>query len=195
MKENENPLWSSALCARREGISWDPLDFPDNHVIVDLVGGKPGKSPLGILPMLDEECITTGGSSEGWCSKMQRTHGSNPHFEVVKLRQNNFIVHHFAGDLATRDSPSLQVTPLVIPTMTFQSCVFMSWWETNSQALTHAGLLKHCSGINSGLCSYESSIINAMVEALRPAFYPKYDPVLVLMPCGCLNGRGNMRKT
>ncbi|CAK9000645.1 Myosin-6 (AtMYA2) [Durusdinium trenchii] len=82
---------------RREGISWDPLDFPDNHVIVDLVGGKPGKSPLGILPMLDEECITTGGSSEGWCSKMQRTHGSNPHFEVVKLRQNNFIVHHFAG--------------------------------------------------------------------------------------------------
>lgn len=82
---------------RREGIEWDPLDFPDNHAIVDLVGGKPGKTPLGILPMLDEECITTGGSSEGWCSKMQRAHGSNRHFDVVKLRQNNFVVHHFAG--------------------------------------------------------------------------------------------------
>ena len=41
--------------ARREGIHWDPLDFPDNHAIVDLVGGKVGKTPLGILPMLDEE--------------------------------------------------------------------------------------------------------------------------------------------
>lgn len=44
-----------------------------------------------------QECITTGGSSEGWCSKMQRAYGSHRHFGVVKLRQNNFIVHHFAG--------------------------------------------------------------------------------------------------
>ena len=49
------------IASRREGIQWDPLDFPDNHAIVDLVGGKVGKTPLGILPMLDEErCLTSG---------------------------------------------------------------------------------------------------------------------------------------
>ena len=32
---------------RREGIRWDPLDFPDNHAIVDMIGGTavPGICP------------------------------------------------------------------------------------------------------------------------------------------------------
>ena len=53
VKNHFTNAWGSrlAVAARREGIQWDPLDFPDNHAIVDLVGGK---TPLGILPMLDE---------------------------------------------------------------------------------------------------------------------------------------------
>ncbi|CAJ1444780.1 unnamed protein product [Effrenium voratum] len=90
---NEVIFEHEAELYRREGIQWDPLDFPDNHAIVDLVG----KAPMGILPMLDEECITTGGSSEKWCSKLCKAHGSHGHFGVVKLNQHNFIVRHFAG--------------------------------------------------------------------------------------------------
>ncbi|CAE8597221.1 unnamed protein product [Polarella glacialis] len=78
----------------QEGIEWDPLDFPDNRAIVDMVGGK---IPPGVLPMLDEECMTIGGNSEQWCSKLQRVHGASQHFSLAKLRQTSFIVTHFAG--------------------------------------------------------------------------------------------------
>jgi len=77
----------------QEGIHWDPLDFPDNTANVDLIG----KAPTGILAMLDEECMTIGGSSNVLCSKLARTHAAVRHFSLVKQRQGNFIIQHFAG--------------------------------------------------------------------------------------------------
>uniref|UniRef100_A0A7S4T5L7 Myosin motor domain-containing protein n=1 Tax=Alexandrium monilatum TaxID=311494 RepID=A0A7S4T5L7_9DINO len=77
----------------REGIKWNPLDFPDNRTIVELIGKVPG----GVLPMLDEECMTVGGSADRWCSKLQRAHDGQKEFAAVKHRQGNFVVRHFAG--------------------------------------------------------------------------------------------------
>eukprot|EP00927_Polykrikos_kofoidii_P026739 TRINITY_DN23764_c0_g1_i2.p1 TRINITY_DN23764_c0_g1~~TRINITY_DN23764_c0_g1_i2.p1 ORF type:complete len:1274 (+),score=242.93 TRINITY_DN23764_c0_g1_i2:172-3822(+) len=85
--EHEEELYA------RECITWNPLDFPDNTAIVDLIG----QAPMGILPFLDEECMTVGGSSVAWCSKLQRAHASSPHFKVVLTRQDHFVVRHFAG--------------------------------------------------------------------------------------------------
>jgi len=90
---NEVIFEHEANLYRREGIQWNPLDFPNNGLIVDLIG----KMPTGMLPMLEEEGITIGGNAEKWCSKLQKAHGSSQHFKIVKHRQGNFIVQHFAG--------------------------------------------------------------------------------------------------
>lgn len=77
----------------KEDVAFDSIVFPDNRLIVDLIG----ENPTGILPMLDEECRTIGGSSEQWRSKMEKVHGHNSNFALVKLRQQNFVIQHFAG--------------------------------------------------------------------------------------------------
>eukprot|EP00811_Abedinium_folium_P035295 NODE_80_length_3781_cov_7.921730.p1 GENE.NODE_80_length_3781_cov_7.921730~~NODE_80_length_3781_cov_7.921730.p1 ORF type:complete len:829 (+),score=136.25 NODE_80_length_3781_cov_7.921730:996-3482(+) len=77
----------------REGIRWDPLDYPNNREIVDLIS----KTPTGVFPMLDEECLMVGGGAEKWCAKLLKHHGSCRHFSVVKHRSKNFVVGHFAG--------------------------------------------------------------------------------------------------
>jgi len=85
--EHESKLYT------QEGIQWDPLDFPDNAANVDLIG----KAPTGILSMLDEECMTVGGSSSVLCSKLEKTHAAVRQFSLVKQRRGNFIIQHFAG--------------------------------------------------------------------------------------------------
>eukprot|EP00398_MALV-I-01_sp_L67-1_P000697 gene697-603_t len=76
-----------------EGISWDPLDFPDNQDAVDLIQAR----PTGIFSMLDEECLVPGGSDIGFCNKLSKEQKENKRFGVNKLKQDVFIVNHFAG--------------------------------------------------------------------------------------------------
>mmetsp|Transcript_174927 Transcript_174927/g.555363 ORF Transcript_174927/g.555363 Transcript_174927/m.555363 type:complete len:1153 (+) Transcript_174927:130-3588(+) len=85
--ENETMLYA------REGVKWDPRDFPDNATIVELISA----SKTGVLPMLDDECAIVGGSSEQWCSKLLKAHVKNKNFDVIKYRPGNFIIGHFAG--------------------------------------------------------------------------------------------------
>lgn len=87
--ENETQLYAT------EGVLWDPRDFPDNSYIVELIG----KSQTGVLPMLEEECHTVGGSSERWCSKLQKSHGKSQHLNMVIQKQAHFIIFHFAGQV------------------------------------------------------------------------------------------------
>ena len=58
--ENESKLYA------REGVLWDPRDFPDNRSIVELIG----TGNTAVLPMLEEECISIGGTwsvgARGW---------------------------------------------------------------------------------------------------------------------------------
>lgn len=93
----------------REGVQWNPEDFPDNKGVVELLSGasdgKRRRSSLGgvqaalsgILPILDEECSVTGGTPESWCRKLAVKYGSNPLFQEVRVRPGHFIVRHFAG--------------------------------------------------------------------------------------------------
>eukprot|EP00929_Paragymnodinium_shiwhaense_P020113 TRINITY_DN1350_c0_g2_i1.p1 TRINITY_DN1350_c0_g2~~TRINITY_DN1350_c0_g2_i1.p1 ORF type:complete len:1173 (+),score=355.70 TRINITY_DN1350_c0_g2_i1:112-3630(+) len=85
--ENEAALY------REEGIKWDPQNFPDNAPIVALLQDK----LTGVLPMLEEEGFTVGGSSEAWCNKVIREHANHKNFQQIKQRQGVFIVDHFAG--------------------------------------------------------------------------------------------------
>jgi len=85
--ENETTLY------HEEGITWEPLDFPDNSAIVRLLSQK----VTGIFPMLDEECFSVGGSSAAWRSKIVKEHEQHLNFEAIKHKQGTFIVKHFAG--------------------------------------------------------------------------------------------------
>jgi len=78
---------------KKEGIPWDPLDFPDNQDAVDLIQQKPS----GIFAMLDEECLVVGGSDLGFVNKLKKQHQGNRRFDIIKQKQNWFIVNHFAG--------------------------------------------------------------------------------------------------
>ncbi|CAK0853868.1 unnamed protein product [Prorocentrum cordatum] len=77
----------------REGIPWDPLDFPDNTMSVELIGSAKD----GLLTMLDQECQTVAGNAEQWCRKLQGAHSTSKLFGVVRQRPGNFVVEHFAG--------------------------------------------------------------------------------------------------
>ena len=51
---------------REEGIEWNPTDFPDNQVCLNLIE----KKPKGILTMIDEECLLGQGSDHGLVHKL-----------------------------------------------------------------------------------------------------------------------------
>ncbi|EER20303.1 myosin F, putative [Perkinsus marinus ATCC 50983] len=76
-----------------EGIAWDPLDFPDNQDAVDLLAD----SRMGIFSLLDEECVIPGGSDKNFCSKLCHRYKEHRRFDIVKTRQDCFVVNHFAG--------------------------------------------------------------------------------------------------
>mmetsp|Transcript_26547 Transcript_26547/g.76430 ORF Transcript_26547/g.76430 Transcript_26547/m.76430 type:complete len:1199 (-) Transcript_26547:131-3727(-) len=89
--EHEAALYAS------ERVPWDPLDFPDNRAVVELIVGD-GRPPLsGLLPMLDEECNVTGGSADAWSRKLAARYAPGGLLKPVKRRQGHFVVQHFAG--------------------------------------------------------------------------------------------------
>mmetsp|Transcript_3782 Transcript_3782/g.4756 ORF Transcript_3782/g.4756 Transcript_3782/m.4756 type:complete len:1711 (+) Transcript_3782:132-5264(+) len=77
----------------REGIPWDPLDFPDNQDAVDILAAK----GTGVMSILDEECMVPQGSDVGFCNKLIRTHKGHRRFDEIKTKPNWFVIKHFAG--------------------------------------------------------------------------------------------------
>jgi len=77
----------------REGIAWDPLDFPDNQDSVELLQAK----GTGIFSQLDEECLVPAGSDQGFCNKLIKTHKGHRRFDEIKPKPSWFIIKHFAG--------------------------------------------------------------------------------------------------
>ncbi|XP_022081867.1 unconventional myosin-Va-like isoform X3 [Acanthaster planci] len=75
----------------REQIEWSFIDFYDNQPCIDLIENK-----LGILDLLDEECMLPKGSDENWCQKLYKSLSKSKHFSKPRMSQSAFIVHHFA---------------------------------------------------------------------------------------------------
>jgi len=51
----------------REGIEWSLIDFPDNTDILDMIEGK---SPMGILALLDDECNNPNGNDKNFTQRI-----------------------------------------------------------------------------------------------------------------------------
>ncbi|XP_077451845.1 unconventional myosin-Vc isoform X3 [Stigmatopora argus] len=75
----------------KEDIPWTLIDFYDNQPVIDLIEAK-----MGILDLLDEECLFPKGTDQSWLQKLHNFLHSNPLFERPKLSNETFVIQHFA---------------------------------------------------------------------------------------------------
>ncbi|MCI4382023.1 hypothetical protein PGIGA_G00258860 [Pangasianodon gigas] len=75
----------------KEDIPWTLIDFYDNQPVIDLIEAK-----MGILDLLDEECLFPQGTDNNWLQKLYNYLSSKPMFEKPRLSSEAFVIHHFA---------------------------------------------------------------------------------------------------
>ncbi|XP_058264169.1 unconventional myosin-Va isoform X2 [Hemibagrus wyckioides] len=76
----------------KEKIPWTLIDFYDNKPCINLIEAK-----MGVLDLLDEECMMPKGSDDSWAQKLYNTHlKKSDHFEKPRMSNMSFIIHHFA---------------------------------------------------------------------------------------------------
>uniref|UniRef100_A0A8C6RYR2 Myosin VC n=1 Tax=Nannospalax galili TaxID=1026970 RepID=A0A8C6RYR2_NANGA len=76
----------------KEDIPWTLIDFYDNQLVIDLIEAK-----MGILELLDEECLLPHGTDENWLQKLYNNFvNKNSLFEKPRMSNTSFIIQHFA---------------------------------------------------------------------------------------------------
>ncbi|KAM9496362.1 unconventional myosin-Vc [Clarias gariepinus] len=75
----------------KEDIPWTLIDFYDNQPVIDLIEAK-----MGILDLLDEECLFPQGTDNNWLQKLYNYLSSKPMFEKPRMSNEAFVIHHFA---------------------------------------------------------------------------------------------------
>ncbi|KAI3370674.1 hypothetical protein L3Q82_007236 [Scortum barcoo] len=75
----------------KEDIPWTLIDFYDNQPVIDLIEAK-----MGILDLLDEECLFPQGTDQSWLQKLFSYLEANPLFEKPRLSNEAFVIQHFA---------------------------------------------------------------------------------------------------
>ncbi len=80
-----------------EGVDWTYVEFEDNQACVDLIEAKP-PAGLGILTLLDEECLFPKGTDATFSEKVCKTHSAHERFAFNANKPDEaFTVHHYAG--------------------------------------------------------------------------------------------------
>ena len=80
-----------------EGVDWTYVEFEDNQSCVDLIESKP-PAGLGILTLLDEECLFPKGTDGTFAEKVCKTHSDHERFGFnANKASEGFTVHHYAG--------------------------------------------------------------------------------------------------
>uniref|UniRef100_A0A3Q3J0J8 Myosin VC n=1 Tax=Monopterus albus TaxID=43700 RepID=A0A3Q3J0J8_MONAL len=75
----------------KEDIPWTLIDFYDNQPVIDLIEAK-----MGILDLLDEECLFPQGTDQSWLQKLYNYLDASPLFEKPRLSNEAFVIQHFA---------------------------------------------------------------------------------------------------
>ncbi|RHY23241.1 hypothetical protein DYB25_007615, partial [Aphanomyces astaci] len=65
----------------QEGLGWTYVQFKDNQDLLDLL-----EAPLGVISLLNEECIRPMGNDLTFCSKLTSTHDVHPRLDKQKAR-------------------------------------------------------------------------------------------------------------
>ncbi|VDM23737.1 unnamed protein product [Toxocara canis] len=76
----------------REGIDWKEVNYgTDMQNTIELI-----EKPLGLLSLLQEECVVPNGSDISLLEKLVTTHASNPVFARSKQSARNTTISHFS---------------------------------------------------------------------------------------------------
>ena len=79
----------------QEGISWESIAFTDNEATLSLIEAR-----MGIISVLNEECMRPMGNDEAFISKLSTVHIKHPDFSKPKLNARTcFTVRHYAGSV------------------------------------------------------------------------------------------------
>ncbi|XP_034288553.1 LOW QUALITY PROTEIN: unconventional myosin-Vc [Pantherophis guttatus] len=88
----------------KENIPWTLIDFYDNQPVIDLIEAK-----MGILELLDEECLLPQGTDENWLQKLYNNFmNKNPLFEKPRMSNTSFIIQHFADKVEYKSEGFLE---------------------------------------------------------------------------------------
>ncbi|KAE9414991.1 hypothetical protein Angca_003419, partial [Angiostrongylus cantonensis] len=83
-----------------EGIRWTQSDFAlDLQPTIDII-----EKPLGLLSLLEEECVVPNGSDQSLLQKLLTNLGKHPEFRKAKQSQRcqdvkHFTIKHYAGSV------------------------------------------------------------------------------------------------
>ncbi|CAI5504315.1 unnamed protein product, partial [Closterium sp. Naga37s-1] len=77
----------------KEEINWSYIEFVDNQDVLELIE----KKPMGIISLLDEQCMFPKSNHETFATKLYQTVGTHARFEKPKLSQTDFTIDHYAG--------------------------------------------------------------------------------------------------
>ncbi|CAF0719696.1 unnamed protein product [Adineta steineri] len=86
---------------KKEGIQWEFIDFGmDLQACIDLI-----EKPMGILSILEEECIVPKATDKTFVEKLYNNHlGKHPQFGKPKpgkgKTEAHFDIHHYAGTVS-----------------------------------------------------------------------------------------------
>ncbi|XP_038076391.1 myosin-IIIb-like isoform X2 [Patiria miniata] len=79
---------------KNEGIDWTYVPFVNNQSLLDLFLAK----PIGVLGLLDEECLFPKATDHTFVEKLNQNFARNHHFIKAKnATSNNFSIDHYAG--------------------------------------------------------------------------------------------------
>jgi len=84
---------------KKEGITWEPIQYFNNKIVCDLIEGK---NPVGVFALLDEVCVTMsavgaeGGIDVKFLDKCTNFCSENKHWW---RKGNGFVVKHYAGEV------------------------------------------------------------------------------------------------
>ncbi|CAK8688169.1 unnamed protein product [Clavelina lepadiformis] len=81
---------------RQEGLTWKEVDFADNSGCLELYE----KKPMGLFYLIDENF--PGANNQTLLSQILRVHGSNRYFESPVVKEDAFIIRHYAGKVKYR---------------------------------------------------------------------------------------------
>uniref|UniRef100_A0A8D0GD52 Myosin VC n=1 Tax=Sphenodon punctatus TaxID=8508 RepID=A0A8D0GD52_SPHPU len=88
----------------KEDIPWTLIDFYDNQPVIDLIEAK-----MGILELLDEECLLPQGTDENWLQKLYNNYiHKNPLFEKPRMSNTSFTIQHFADKVEYKSEGFLE---------------------------------------------------------------------------------------
>lgn len=79
---------------KREGLEWKYIDFGlDLQPTIDLI-----EKQLGILSLLDEECLFPKATDRTYCDKLIASHSTHPKFGKPSFKSSyDFSILHYAG--------------------------------------------------------------------------------------------------